>query len=564
MVDIIADAKRHNSLLPIHRLVTEVFIEIFLYCIDIDESTISKHYASIRKIALVSTTWAALVFNIPALWGYIHYRQRPVDLLNSLMRSRGHPLVIENWRGSLDESVWDNEWLASFVGMVHLEIHQWERENLTISDARARASHLLTSYLNFNSARSFRALLLHRALNTAPNHWINPFKLLADRLRALSLWDPPNAWESPRITNLETLVLYGELSAESPSASQLAQVLRACPRLIRLEICYDSVMTEEAQTDALIELPALTVFDMEVSPAVASHILSVVRIPACEKFNLVVVSPKSTFLSDALQHHTSMLASRIACSGFVDFSIYEHDFIYKGGEVVSIRLIAPGSRSDSLTWIINHIHPPTPSVPTHLIIGARHFPLSALNMHPLASSVTKLEVYDTHNIVPYLGQTVTVEGVRRFPLPNLRELHLRSLTELEPEDLIQMVESRLGDIGSYSESEWARLQSGDWPELPVKLNRLLLPKVPRSAKDEAAKAKAAVRKLKKLVDTLWSSPEVEEHVLPICDCCDFEYSDYGDDKAYNDWDYWGSSSIYFDGAEGGIDYHGDERWAFLW
>ncbi|KAG8880842.1 hypothetical protein FRB98_004718 [Tulasnella sp. 332] len=567
MVDTAALAQHHNSTLPIHRLVTEVFIEIFLHYIYTNGSTIVQHYAKIRNIALVSTTWAALVFETPTLWSYIYWRQSPHDLLNSLARSKGCPLEIVYRRGrSIDESLSYDRRLASFVDKANQEIHQWQTENLTISEAAVRASELLRSYINMPSTWPLKHLSLNRILDTPPSQLVSPLRLVADRLRALSLWNAPINWESPGLIDLEILILHGGISVDSPSASQLAQVLRACPRLVRLEIYYEPTMREAAAIDtSLIELPALTIFDMEVSPAVAAYILAVVRIPSCEKFSLVAISPKSTFIPDALQHQIPLLVSRIASSGFIDISMSEHDLRYEASEAVSIRLVAPESRSDSLAWIMDHIHSLTLSVPTRLIISTRHFPLTTLMMHPLASSVTKLEVSNNRDLVYYLGQPVEVEGVRRFPLPNLRELFLKSAAELEPQDFVSMVESRFGDIGSYSESEWARQQSGDWPELPVKLDKLFLPEACKSPK-----TKAAVRKLKRFVATFWSS--LDAGIPEPLDQYDYYESsdedDYGGEDDYGDGDWSDWSGDYNDHVDdhddGGGDYYGDEGWTFSW
>ncbi|KAG8881660.1 hypothetical protein FRB97_009282 [Tulasnella sp. 331] len=397
--------------------------------------------------------------------------------------------------------------------------------------------------------------------NTPPSQLISPFRLVAYRLQALPSWDVPIDWASPQLTKLETLILYGEISADSPTASQLAQVLRACPGLVRLEICYEPDMTEAVPTDmSPIELPVLTVFDMEVSPAIATYILAIIRVPACENFSIVVLNPRSTFLPDALQHHTSVLASLAASSAFTDISMSEYDFRYKADEAVSIRLIAPESQSDSLIWIVNHIHPPTLSVPARLIIGTPDFPVSALALHRLACSVTKLEVYKNSDIIPYLGQLVTVEGARRFPLPNLLELSLAAFTSLEPLDVALMVEHRLGGI--RSESRWAKLQSNDWPEVPVKLRKVHLPEA-----CGLATSKAAVKRLKRFVDTLWfgrGSLEVEEQELSD----DSDYGDWSDDSDYDDYnyyDYWSDGSAdWFCHHDGGSEYSGDDRWAFSW
>ncbi|KAG8862125.1 hypothetical protein FRB96_002155 [Tulasnella sp. 330] len=522
-----AEAKRHNSALPIHRLVPELFIESLLYDTDPMTSDIPRYYVRIRNIALVSTTWAEFVFKSPMLWRYIHWGQSQNDLLNSLRRSKGCPLVIEY------KNVRKEELLVPFVDVACQEIHRWQRADIEISDPWTPSSELLLSCLGGSSAPLLKELQLSYE-STPPYRPFSPFSQRVEGLRALSFQYVPIDWASPRLTKLESLVLCGD-SEISPSASQLAQVLRACPGLVCLEIHYNPSATDPVPinrstlpTDTTpIELPALTAFYMHVNLAVATYILEVVRIPACEKFTIEVRGPHNTFLSDALRHHTSVLASRVASAPSIDIHVADPFLRYEASEI-SICLMPLEARPEDLTWIINHIHPL--SVPTSLIITSPHFPTSALEVPSLACSVTRLDPYDNRNIFHYLSQPVTVEGARRFPLPNLRELRLDSFTELEPQDFIPLVECRLGGIGACSESEWERLQREDWPELPARFSILHLPSAYRSRK-----TKIAVRKLKKLVDTLvfdWSHiRDVEDWELP-------GYSDgesvgyYGDDEEF--------------------------------
>lgn len=64
-------------------------------------------------------------------------------------------------------------------------------------------------------------------------------------------------------------------------------------------------------------------------------------------------------------------------------------------------------------------------------------------MPPLDSSIIALDVCNNRGIIHHLSQQITVEGVRRLPFPNLRELRLDSATALEPQDILALVESRL-------------------------------------------------------------------------------------------------------------------------
>lgn len=222
-------------------------------------------------------------------------------------------------------------------------------------------------------------------------------------------------------------MLYGGTSVVSPCASQLAPVLRACSGLVRLGICYQGAGKEAVPSDTSpIELHALIVLDMDLSSNITTYILAVVHIPACETFRVTVWNPKPTFLPDALRHHTSTLVSRITSTPLTVIIVSDQAVSYQAGGAVLIHLIYPVSRMESLNWIVGHIHPSAPSVPTRLSIYATEFPLSALTTRPLASSVYKLTVCDKHHSVRFLSQPVTVDGVRRFPFPNLRELVLGS------------------------------------------------------------------------------------------------------------------------------------------
>ncbi|KAG8843233.1 hypothetical protein FRB96_004221 [Tulasnella sp. 330] len=488
MINITAEAKLQNSALPIHRVVEEVSIEIFLYYADPTSSNISEYYARIRNIALVSTTWATLV-------------------------SKGCPLMIgydDGWGSMRTQNA---EWMISFVEIAYREIHRWRTAHLKILDTRLRPSKLLLSYLSLSSTPLLSELQLDCGSLAWPDQPIDPFWLGAGRLRALSLRSVRINWESPRLEKLATLILYGRGSTASPSASQLAQILRACPGLIRFEIDYALSTVVAVPIDpSPIELPALTVFKMDLSVAIATYVLAVVRIPACKKFDLAASSPAITFLPDALQHHIPTLASRVASAPLVTIALEEaQNLFYDASENVSINLFNSVSILDGLVWIIDHLHPSTLSVPIHLRIDYPHLPASLLVMQPLTTSVTTLDVPGDCEIIRYLSQPVTVDGVRLFPLSNLRELHLTAIAGSEPQDVIHMVESRLGRTGSSLESERGRPQRCDWPELPAKLRKLRLPEHYGSPK-----VKAVVEKLKKLVDTVWcgwGTPGVEEREL---------------------------------------------------
>ncbi|KAG8876424.1 hypothetical protein FRB98_007278, partial [Tulasnella sp. 332] len=186
---------------------------------------------------------------------------------------------------------------------------------------------------------------------------------------------------------------------------------------------------------------------MEVNAAISAYIFLVLRIPACEKFSIAVTILKYTFISEAQQHHTSVLTSQVAFAAVISISFSEQGLCYEASEGGSIYLKAPESLTDSLAWIINCIHRPEPSVHTRLSISTPDFLLSALTMCRLASSFTTLDVYKNRDIIYYLSQPMTLEAFPCFPLPNLRELALESFTELKPQGVIPVAESRFGRIG---------------------------------------------------------------------------------------------------------------------
>ncbi|KAG9000541.1 hypothetical protein FRB94_005359 [Tulasnella sp. JGI-2019a] len=75
-----AIAQKHNALLPIYRLPTEVMVKIFEYYVVMERSP--------HLLELVSVAWAAIVLNSPTLWCYINSYQRRGAYLNSLTRSK--------------------------------------------------------------------------------------------------------------------------------------------------------------------------------------------------------------------------------------------------------------------------------------------------------------------------------------------------------------------------------------------------------------------------------------------------------------------------------------------
>lgn len=135
-------------------------------------------------------------------------------------------------------------------------------------------------------------------------------------------------------------------------------------------------MTEAVPTDTSpIDFPTLAAFDMEMTPEMATYFLAVVRIPVCKKFRVQVDSPKNTFLPDALQHHTPTLASLVASGAIATISISFYGVFYEASGVV-VCLLYPESLANSLTWIVNHLHPVMPSVPTRLTISTLDFPVT--------------------------------------------------------------------------------------------------------------------------------------------------------------------------------------------
>ncbi|KAG8854815.1 hypothetical protein FRB96_007344 [Tulasnella sp. 330] len=87
---------------------------------------------------------------------------------------------------------------------------------------------------------------------------------------------------------------------------------------------------------------------MEVNAAISAYIFLVLRIPACEKFSIAVTILKYTFISEAQQHHTSVLTSQVAFAAVISISFSEQGLCYEASEGGSIYLKAPESLTDSL------------------------------------------------------------------------------------------------------------------------------------------------------------------------------------------------------------------------
>ncbi|KAG8885833.1 hypothetical protein FRB98_001614 [Tulasnella sp. 332] len=341
--------------------------------------------------------------------------------------------------------------------------------------------------------------------------WVDAFsQKVAPRLRHLELRDFLLLWDSSLLSHLHSLHVYGDASSVGPTTSQMVQILKACPDLVHLVInCYMTGLEDETTIPIdfqPIELPDLKVFSLRLDPTGLQYILQVTHIPACARFYISGPLPTENIFSGDIDHHIPIFLPIIASANSIYIHLGAIELSYRACAaedssphvLFSVQLkhqfsILEGSYWSTLTWMLDHIHPPSLSIPVALSIETPSLPLTQLFTQLWAYPVTSLSIMgngiDEDNIIPYLTQPVMVDGTLRWRLPTLSELSFEWRYNVNASEILSIVEGRLGLAASVLGH---RIQ-----EPPLRLTKLRLP---RQMGGENAAHTAAVRKLRALVD----------------------------------------------------------------
>ncbi|KAG9034644.1 hypothetical protein FRB95_012964 [Tulasnella sp. JGI-2019a] len=221
-----AEARHHNTLLPISRLPNDILVDIFTLVSDMDDWYMESNYSgggemiALARLLLVCHEWKGIVSNAPSLWAYISSNRPDRVNFEILARADQVPLHI-----SLNHYARDCEELDR---RVFQEVHRWKAVKLfnvpieTLNELEQQPAPLLEKL----DVRRDNRLALGR---------VNLFCGSAGRLRHLALFNIRFPSESDLLSRLRTLHI--EHHEEGGlSAQEVMHVLQSCPDLTRFKL----------------------------------------------------------------------------------------------------------------------------------------------------------------------------------------------------------------------------------------------------------------------------------------------------------------------------------------
>ncbi|KAG8988198.1 hypothetical protein FRB94_003218 [Tulasnella sp. JGI-2019a] len=307
----IAETKRQLNLsAPIYSLPNELLIEIFALVHALDYPHLGN--LCLIRLGLVSTDWGRIVFETPSLWGHIS-TIHPVEQNRTAIRlSKGYPVRVAYYHDYMGSGGSE----TAFIRFASQEAHRWQMAHFHVGDYTLPLLHDFAAL----SVPRLEELLID--CSTVPEELlqgvsINIFGGVADRLRHVTLCDPPVPWSSRLLSRLETLSISSRDAHFAPTTSEITAILRQCPDLRAFslfelggdEIHVSGAAPSEAET---VHLPALTSFVLQLRNAeVFNRIISSIRIPACTEFDLECFYSTGNPFSSGARHFTSALSSAI-------------------------------------------------------------------------------------------------------------------------------------------------------------------------------------------------------------------------------------------------------------
>ncbi|KAG9027908.1 hypothetical protein FRB95_007070 [Tulasnella sp. JGI-2019a] len=457
----IADTTRRlNSHNPIHRLPYELLVRTFAFT-----STIGPQHEYLKHlvwIGLVSKDWSRVVFETPSLWARISSRYDEEANRAAILRSAGHPLLVDY----SDHDCWTTaarERNAAFFPLAAREVYRWQRLRFHIGYQSALP--FLRDLIFLSAPRleeikiSCREPARMGPIAGMQGH-IDIFRGGTDRLRHLDLCQFPILWSSQLLSGLETLKISASNLSHHPSTSHITDVLRRCPKLLAFELQYQgeidhhtSVATRSSEAEA-IHLPHVTSFTLDLDDMGAfKHIIASVRIPACARFALGCRSATCNIFPNEAHHIVIALLAVIRRLSCIELGLSASSLALVGwgdgcDPVIDIYL-AHSSPWEELAWLTK----PTatsvlwPSIEANISCDdPLPFPQIAdllCNM----PSIVKLElVGNSDSYISQLSHPILNKGVYEWVLPNLRELWFEDCPENSLQLFLDLVGNRQGGV----------------------------------------------------------------------------------------------------------------------
>ncbi|KAG8907828.1 hypothetical protein FRB99_002001 [Tulasnella sp. 403] len=299
------------------------------------------------------------------------------------------------------------------------------------------------------------------------------FRGKTERLQQLEMTRVPLNWTSTPLTGLRILRLFDIL--HGTNTSQLLTVLQQCPGLEELNLRV--VRLEEVHPSELpgrIELSHLRHLELEElsPPRTTTEVFSRVFTPKYQHLKLSCET-EGTELVEAICHARSALSPLVSSADKLSVTIDTSGLRFTTGSVVfDIKVDSPYR---ILGRLIARFGEAMEGVDTYLIFTdslnsddqqrfyKKDFPIIS-NLSFVKDIYVETNI-DASDLVTCLASPDIVNGVKRWPLPQLRRLNFHE-RNFQLSDLLDMLERRYGESTQEEQDEETEV------ELPAQLDDL--------------------------------------------------------------------------------------------
>ncbi|KAK7019155.1 hypothetical protein VNI00_018187 [Paramarasmius palmivorus] len=331
--------------MPISRLPTEIFTNVFTYCMDPEPWNRPDF---MLRLTHVCRQWRAVILNCPLFWSCPDF-SRPELAKAMIQRSRSGPLDVRLDRMKLKsgERLVASPNVLSAVTEALAETSRIRTLDLSVitnsmpSDIWQRLVSSLTYPMPSLQSLNIRTWSLGGSLYI-PVDFLGGHSGHSPSLKELSLLGCQAPWGSPVLASLTTLNLYGNRVLDLPSTSQFLQALAGMP-LLEVLLLTDvfPVAIIPTDTPSHIALPCLRRLHLEAMypPQAPSCLETLCRLsfPRGVKTWLHISYDESAFLSSLPDSSTEFSSSELI-----------HSFFRKASSLGEAKALRLYSESDDI------------------------------------------------------------------------------------------------------------------------------------------------------------------------------------------------------------------------
>lgn len=447
--------RRRNTLAPIHTLPLELLVQIIFFVLD-DHGT--SWYQHLHALSTVSSAWMDVIHHTPAFWTNIHSSDPANVTFRALERSQGCPISVmfRFYRTGSADQLSTKEFLQLVGGQMQrcssLDIHLWISPAGSLCVLESPAPSL--KRLNLAVMRP-RFMFEDVVLDLLSDH--------APQLKDLQLCKVgARNWSSSIFKGLRVLAIDGSPTS-MPSLDQIMEMLRSNLELetLRLHHPPDLAMVQSQQSViSPFIFPRLTKIDLHGFPEhPLATILSSIDAPNCSSLHIGAPkspdAPSTSFvLASAIDSSLSTFKGHLRDGGELTVKLGASCFSCVWQKASADRYFCMDLRRVShvlrpLQWFVDtfrDVEPLSVVLVNDFDFGAEAITSLLWTLDSVKGSEVAGNASNIDQLFIDLSNASVRDGFRRWPLPNLRRLRIRS-TAFDEAHALQMVQLRYGTRG---------------------------------------------------------------------------------------------------------------------